>query len=463
MAPIDHAAAKAEKKLKKEKKRSREEDAVADTERKHKKSKSVAALEVPAPEATSDLKAEKKKKKSKKDKHSDEADAQQETENAAVDETKPEKKHKKKKHNDAEEVAAPEEAAPPAVADGEKKKKSKKKQKDTEATDSSEQQKKSKKDATAPEQTEEDASADAMDIDMPPPAKPSKPSSNIYQPPDIPANPQFPFFVQTVSLYEPLFPIGWAQPVTNCQYQHLQHHLNKYVPSLRGVLLDYKNVAFGENPGRNGAATDDESPTTVMAKGEAAVGFGWITADVELFVPSRGAWMEGSVNLQTEGHIGVVCFGKFNASIEARRLPADWKWIPNEAPEAQGFEETASVITADDHGVVRQVHSTGFWADGNGDKVKGKIRFRIRNFDVGTSGETSYLSLEGTMLDKMAEKAVVAEEAETAKMRKGKRGQKVQRRRIPEFAMTRFTVNEEEQAVENEEEKREVLALPEDQ
>lgn len=466
MAPIDHAAAKAEKKLKKEKKRSREEDAVADTERKHKKSKSVAALEVPATEATSDLKAEKKKKKSKRDKHAEEADAQQETENAAVDEPKPEKKHKKKKHHDVEEVAAPEEADTPAVADGEKKKKSKKKQKDTEATDSSEQHKKSEKDATAPEQTAEDASpadADAMDIDMPPPAKPSKSSSNIYQPPDIPANPQFPFFVQTVSLYEPLFPIGWAQPVTNCQYQHLQHLLNKYVPSLRGVLLDYKNVAFGEHPGRNGAATDDESPATVMAKGEAAVGFGWITADVELFVPSRGAWMEGSVNLQTEGHIGVVCFGKFNASIEARRLPADWKWIPNEAPEAQGFEETASVITADDHGVVRQVHSTGFWADGNGDKVKGKIRFRIRNFDVGTSGETSYLSLEGTMLDKMGEKAVVAEEAETAKMRKGKRGQKVQRRRIPEFAMTRFTVDEEEQAVENEEEKREVLALPEDQ
>ena len=83
--------------------------------------------------------------------------------------------------------------------------------------------------------------------------------------------------------------------------------------------------------------------------------------------------MEGSVNLQTEGHIGVVCFGKFNASIEARRLPPDWKWVPNESPEAQGFEETASVITADDHGVVRQIHSTGFWADGNGEKVKGKL------------------------------------------------------------------------------------------
>ncbi|KAM0553063.1 hypothetical protein ACHAPJ_007611 [Fusarium lateritium] len=449
MAPIDHAAAKAEKKLKKEKKRAREEDAAADTERKHKKSKSVAAVDVPATEA-SDLKAEKKKKKSKKDKHSEDAAIQPESETAVVDEAKPEKKHKKKKkHHDADEAAAPTEEA--VVADGEKKKK----------------HKKSKKEETAVEEPEEvtaPADPDAMDVDMAPPPKPSKSKSDIYQPPDIPANPQFPFFTQTVSLYEPLFPIGWAQPVTNCQYQHLRHLQNKYVPSLRGVLLDYKNVAFGENPGRAGAATDDESPATVMAKGEAAVGFGWITADVDLFVPSRGAWMEGSVNLQTEGHIGVVCFGKFNASIEARRLPPDWKWIPNEAPEAQGFEETASVITADEHGVVRQVHSTGFWADGNGDKVKGKIRFRIRNFDVGTSGETSYLSLEGTMLDKAGEKAVVAEEAETAKMRKGKRGgQRVNRRRIPEFSMTRFAVDEEEQTQDNEQEKREVLALPEDQ
>ncbi|RSL97160.1 hypothetical protein CEP52_011054 [Fusarium oligoseptatum] len=419
MAPIDHSAAKADKKSKKEKKkRAREEDAPVDTERKHKKSKSVVApADLPAPEVVNgDLKAEKKrKKKSKKDKHVEEAAVPAEDESAAVEEPKSEKKHKKKKHHD-EDVAAPvEEADSSVVADGEKKKKHKKKNKDAEGdetTDKAEKkQKKHKKDhqpEPEPEaEAEEDASPDpdAMDVDFAIPARPkSKSSSNIHQPPDIPANPQFPFFTQTVSLYEPLYPIGWAQPVTNCQYQHLRHLQNKYVPSLRGVLLDYKNVAFGEQPGRNGAAMDDETPTTVMSKDEAAVGFGWITADVDLFVPSRGAWMEGSVNLQTEGHIGVVCFGKFNASIEARRLPPDWKWVPNESPEAQGFEETASVITADDHGVVRQIHSTGFWADGSGEKIKGKIRFRIRNFDVGTSGETSYLSLEGTMLDKQGEK-----------------------------------------------------------
>ncbi|KAM5350355.1 hypothetical protein ACJ41O_006860 [Fusarium nematophilum] len=480
MAPIEAAAAKADKKSKKEKKRAREDDAPADAERKHKKSKSVAAAEVSAPEvANGDLKKEKKKKKSKKDKHVEDAVEIPveipEAEAAAVEEPKSEKKKHKKKHHDADDVAVVDTSA---VVDGEKKKKHKKKHKEAETTDEvaeSKKHKKSKKDhyhteepeAEAQKTAEEPSPADpdAMDVDFASPAKPSKSKSKIHQPPDIPANPQFPFFTQTVSLYEPLYPIGWAQPVTSCQYQHLRHLQNKYVPSLRGVLLDYKNVAFGEKPGRKGAALDDESPAMVMARDEAAVGFGWITADVDLFVPSRGAWMEGSVNLQTEGHIGVVCFGKFNASIEARRLPPDWTWVPNESPEAQGFEETASVITSDDHGVVRQIHSTGFWADGSGEKVKGKIRFRIRNFDVGTSGETSYLSLEGTMLDRQGEKAVVAEEAETTRMRKGKKGvgaQRRGRRRVPEFSMTRFAVDEEEQTQDNEQEKREVLAVGED-
>lgn len=466
MAPIaspEPAAFKSEKKSKKEKKRAREEDAAADTERKHKKSKSVAVAEIPVPDAiNSDLKAEKKSRKAKKEKVETNVVSQPDV---AADEAKSEKKkHKKKKHHEDTEAPAAEEDAP-AVIEGEKKKKSKKKSRETEAADGAVESKKHKKSKaeqqTEPKVEEAPTDPDAMDVDVAPSSIQSKSKSKIHQPPDIPANPQFPFFTQTVSLYEPLYPIGWAQPVTSCQYQHLQHLQNKYVPSLRGVLLDYKNVAFGEKPGRNGAALDDETPTTVMAKDEAAVGFGWITADVDLFVPSRGAWMEGSVNLQTEGHIGVVCFGKFNASIEARRLPPDWKWVPNESPDAQGFEETASVITSDDHGVVRQIHSTGFWVDGSGDRVKGKTRFRIRNFDIGTSGETSYLSLEGTMLDKKGEKAVVAEEAETARMRKGKRGQKKARRRIPEFAMTRFDVAEEDQAQDNEEEKRGVLALPE--
>ncbi|PTB41122.1 hypothetical protein M441DRAFT_58554 [Trichoderma asperellum CBS 433.97] len=415
IASPEPAISKPEKKHKKdkasksEKKRDRDEEAIADGTRKHKKSKSASVEENrdDEPEASQlaagdDELAHKKKKKEHKKK-------QKEEENDAEDASGEKKKKKKsKKHADEDE----EEAEKPSAADA---------------------------------NADADADASAMDVDQ---ASEQQTSSGIYQPPDMPAKPQFPFYSQTVSLYEPIYPTGWSQPVTSSEYQHLQHLKNKYVPSLRGVLISYKNVALGENPGRTGAATSDDDPSILKSVNEYAVGFGWITAEVELFVPSRGAWMEGSINLQTEGHIGVVCFGQFNASIEARRLPSAWKWVSNEDPEAHGMEETASVITADDHGVVRQIHSTGFWVDGSGKKVKGKIRFRIRNFDVGVSGETSYLSLEGTMLDKEAEKALVREEAATAALRRGNKGRNAHRRRAPEFAMTRFMDETERPAEE---------------
>ncbi|UNI21232.1 hypothetical protein JDV02_007241 [Purpureocillium takamizusanense] len=454
MSPEPAASAKAEKKHKKDKsekkkKRAREEegeDAAAadgDTERRHKKSKSTAAAIAPDAADAQPSKKDKKDKKDKKKKKKDKTSKLQENElvKAETEEQQPEaeeakaekKKPKKKKHREAEEAAAEHELPVKAEDDTEKKHKKKKKSK-----------KHADEPAAEPLTTANAAPTDidTMDIDQPQASSVSQ-SSNIYQPPDMPANPRFPFFSQTVSLYEPLYPQGWAQPVTNSKYQHLQHLQNKYVPALRGVLLDYKNVAIGPEPGRDGAATDDDTPTTVLSQREFAVGFGWITADVELFVPSRGAWMEGSINLQTEGHIGVVCFGRFNASVEARRLPPSWRWVSNESVEAHGFEETASVITADDHGVVRQVHSTGFWVDGQGERVTGKVRFRIRNFDAGTSGETSYLSLEGTMLDRESEKKLVKEEARAAQMRKEKRvgGRAVERRRAPDFAMTRFAAD----------------------
>ncbi|PTB68474.1 hypothetical protein BBK36DRAFT_1134474 [Trichoderma citrinoviride] len=410
-------------------------------------------------------KSEKKHKKEKKDKSSKSEKKRERDEEALPDRSR---KHKKSKSESVDENREEEEAGASQpqvsidnddaeVAHKKKKKEHKKKHKEEErdAEDGSPEKKKKKKskkhadeDAEANETPAAGDAADAAETDQPDQKPTPQTAPEVYQPSDIPARPQYPFYSQTVSLYEPIYPIGWSQPVTNAEYQHLQHLKNKYVPSLRGVLLKYKNVALGENPGRKGAATSDDDQTVVKSINEYAVGFGWITAEVELFVPSRGAWMEGTINLQTEGHIGVVCFGQFNASIEARRLPSSWKWVSNDDPEAHGMEETASVITADDQGVVRQIHSTGFWVDANGNKVKGKIRFRIRNFDVGVSGETSYLSLEGTMLDKEAEKALVREEAATAALRKGTKGRGIQRRRAPEFAMTRFMDEEEQQPAE---------------
>ncbi|KAK7214969.1 hypothetical protein V2G26_002972 [Clonostachys chloroleuca] len=458
MAPIlssqdASSAPKKEKKEKKDKsakKRSREEDA-ADAERKHKKSKSIVSDPPPSDIANGEVSSEKKKKKKDKKKSEAEEDVANDESLAvkADDGASKPKKKKSKKDGVSEE--------PQTVAESDKKKKKKKDKKVKEgeqpvAVESTEGKKKSKKhQETIPESEEEEKQesvpepeVDAMEVDEVPKPTSKSSSSKIHSPADIPSNPQFPFFNQTVSLYEPIYPNGWANPISGCESQHLRHLLNRYVPSLRGVLLEYSNVALNDKPSRQGAATDDDSHTVLSSRNEFGGGFGWITADVKLFVPSRGAWMEGSVNLQTEGHIGVVCFGKFNASIEARRLPPSWKWVPNEDAE-DGFEETASVFTgADEHGVVRQIHSTGFWVDGSGDKVKGKTRFRIRNFDVGVSGDSTYLSLQGTMLDKPGEKKLVEQEAREARERKERKGGHA-RNRAPEFSMTRFLGEEQEE------------------
>jgi DNA-directed RNA polymerase I subunit RPA43 len=478
MAPIaspEAGESKREKKHKKDKsakKRDREDDGTVDTERKHKKSKSVGAdmqtnsvLQPNGDAGNGDLKASKKEKKSKKDRVKPETNIEDENgAEPAVESSQKKDKKKKRKVKSEDDMAAGTGDLEALAADGEKKKKKKEKKSKVEREEDDaapadesikKKSKKSKKhrheEAPAKTKTHDEhveaenaAEPDAMDVDVAPISSKQSSKSKTYQPTDIPANPRFPFFDQTVSLYEPLFPNGWAQPITGCESQHLRHLQNRYVPSLRGVLLDYSNVTLGEEPGRAGAATDDDSPTVLYSKNEFGGGFGWITADVHLFVPSRGAWMEGSVNLQTEGHIGVVCFGKFNASIEARRLPPSWKWRPNE--DASGFEETASVFTApDEHGVSRQIHSTGFWVDERDEKVRGKVRFRIRNFDVGVSGESTYLSLQGTMLDAAGEKQLVKQEASEARDRKkGGRGGTWLRARAPDFSKTTFGGEDEQ-------------------
>lgn len=438
---------KKEKKDKSAKKRAREEeqDAAGASERKHKKSKSIAAE--PTTELhTEEINGEEKKKSKSKKKTKAEADGYDDEpqlpplkadDDEGTRKEKKEKKRRKEKREGADDAAVPATNGD-SLETADKKEKKKKKKSKHEPESSQIEEAVTQEPSTAHD-------PDAMDIDTTPAVASKSSSSAIHAPSDIPPDPVFPFFNQTVSLYQPILPSGWGGPVTACESQHLRHLHNRYVPELRGVLLDYSRVTLNEQPGRDGAATTDDEPAMLTSKAEFAGGFGWITADVKLFVPSRGAWMEGSVNLQTEGHIGVVCFGKFNASIEASRLPPSWEWVPNEQAET-GFEETASVITgADEHGVLRQIHSTGYWVDELGAKIKGKIRFRIRNFDVGVSGNSTFLSLQGTMLDRAGEKALVAKEAKEARTRKQRKGGVYGKKRAPEFSMTRFE-NEEDEA-----------------
>ncbi|KAK7947089.1 uncharacterized protein PG986_011410 [Apiospora aurea] len=297
----------------------------------------------------------------------------------------------------------------------------------------------------------------------------------------------FPFFRQTVSRYLPLFPAGMVEPIDGYAEQHLKPLLNRYVREFKGVLLAYRDVRLGEAPNRGSLTEESEMADEALLEtiDEYACGFGWLTAEVDLFRPSRGAPLEGVLNMATEGHMGVVCWGMFNAAIEAARLPKGWKWVstlsknrykefelPTPEPTEEGQDEEGegegeaaaegegeggeAAATTEKEGDVTQLYSTGYWADENGQKVEGTVQFRIKSFEVGQSGEYGYLSIEGTMLDAEEEQKQVLEELERKRRRDLRNGPSLWRktRFLPDFSVTKFGADDEE---EDQDKRAEVL------
>ncbi|KAI1823371.1 hypothetical protein F4861DRAFT_322633 [Xylaria intraflava] len=266
---------------------------------------------------------------------------------------------------------------------------------------------------------------------------------------------QYPFYTQTVSQYLPLRPLGISEPVQGYANQHLKPLLHRHVPSFGGVLLAYRNPRIGEAPGKASLTEDSnmEDMALLESVNEYAVSFGWLTAEIDLFRPARGVWLEGLVNFQGEGHIGLVCWGKFNASIESGRLPRDWRWIDHlGSSETKGktSEETPAALPSppedgaeEDH---TQVHATGYWIDKQGARIASDtpICFRIKNYEVGSSGDYGYLSIEGTMLPEEEEAKKIREEVRNLRHRI-RHGSALRRERRPllELSMTRFTNDDE--------------------
>jgi DNA-directed RNA polymerase I subunit RPA43 len=383
--------------------------------------------------------------------------------NAKADKpSKPSKKNKKRHGKEQDEDPEPETETAAHVSEGEEavdeeEKKQRKKEKKEKKRKAKEAQTHdgdagTAEDSVAFEPSQEiDPAEDAMDVDGPT----SKPSSQGFgKMPDQP----YPFFTQKVSQYLPLFPSGMIEPIEGYAEQHLKPLLNHYVPTFKGVLLGYHDVEVGEAPGSGSVTEKSESTDEALLESidEYAVCFGWLTAKLDLFKPSRGAWMEGAVNMQTEGHLGVVCWGMFNASIEAGRLPKGWRWISllgQGSTKGRGMDKTseeAKLPTPEPHDEAEedmtQLHTTGYWVDENGQRVRGTLRFQIKNFEVGVSGDYGYLSIEGTMLDEDAEKKKIADELEKLRRWKLKNGaSRKEMKRLPDFSMTKFGMDAEEE------------------
>ncbi|KAI9770829.1 MAG: hypothetical protein M1835_006510 [Candelina submexicana] len=218
-----------------------------------------------------------------------------------------------------------------------------------------------------------------------------------------------PFYHQTSTLYLPVAPISQLHPIEGICAEHLSPLVLTYHPPFRGVIISYSNVRISEGP--NGNAREGERVLS-RSMDEYGATFVWVTANFLLFKPQKAGWIEGWVNLQNEGHLGLVCWNLFNASIERRRLPETWRWVDAGKGLASHGKGANSLPTV--HADAADA-AEGYFMDESGSRVGGKVKFRVKDIETSpsTDRERGFVSIEGTMLSEKDEKKLLQTERGT--------------------------------------------------
>ena len=223
-----------------------------------------------------------------------------------------------------------------------------------------------------------------------------------------------PFYLQTSSLYLPLAPISQLHPLEGLCTEHLSPLILTYYSPFRGVILSYHNPRLGNRPA---VSTDQESKEVVLAKSidEYAAPFVWITVDFLILRPKVETLFEGWINLQNEGHIGMVCWNLFNASIGRNKIPAGWKWIQGgwdvaavngRKGKRKGTQNRTQDLELDEGEMGAEsgeAENLGHFVDDTGRKIGGLLTFRLLRVEVSKTwdrekGDRSFISLEGSLL-----------------------------------------------------------------
>ncbi|KAG9244765.1 hypothetical protein BJ878DRAFT_504648 [Calycina marina] len=219
----------------------------------------------------------------------------------------------------------------------------------------------------------------------------TKKSKSSHSQPEATEDERSPFHTQTSSLYLPLAPISQKKPIEGLCAEHISPLILTYYPPLEGVILAYSNPRVSEK------TFGDDGPNTLLRNiDEYAASWAWVTCEFLLFKPERGTELEGYINLQNEGHLGVVCWNLFSASIQRKCIPADWRWVVAEDQSTPGEEEDG----------------LSYWVDGHGEKIEGTVKFKIRAIETSHDKERGFLTIAGTMLSDEAENALLQKEAE---------------------------------------------------
>lgn len=278
-----------------------------------------------------------------------------------------------------------------------------------------------------------------------------------------------PFQLVTSTLYLPLSPISISptHALSSLLVEHVSPLLLTYYPPLRGIILAYSNPSISSNPPSATSVSSkpqDSNPqplTLAKTANEYGVLYVYLKATFLVFRPQRGQTLEGWINVQSEGFLGAVVHNLFSVGIEKSRLPVGWKWIPpghNEGSTSDqmdissesGYPTTANTTEAEEEtDSDKENHfkplpssasvnfsdpatlaeedeaSSGYFQTPSGKRVRGTIRFRVKDIDVipGSERDKGFINIEGTMLSEEEEDNLLEVERKRFGGPKGKSSQ----------------------------------------
>ena len=202
-----------------------------------------------------------------------------------------------------------------------------------------------------------------------------------------------PFYTQRASLYVPVPSVAMKYAARGLRSNVLSQLILKYHPPLKGMVLAYDNVQLS---------------TLARSVDEYADTFLWLTADFLVFRPTRGDKVEGWLNIESEGHVGLICWNLFNARIDGSHLPESWSWaeplttnrrskarLKNDGRSDRLDSQQASHYTATNNISDYQGH----YEDEDGNQISGTISFTVEDVEVSSNAarDRSYFMIEGTM------------------------------------------------------------------
>ncbi|KAI2086435.1 hypothetical protein LOZ36_003361 [Ophidiomyces ophidiicola] len=261
--------------------------------------------------------------------------------------------------------------------------------------------------------------------------KPTPPESQV---PSFESIESSPFHLVKTTLYLSVSPICISDEfaLSGLLSEHITPLLLTYYPPVRGVVLAFSNPSLSSSPFTVPKdALDPTALTLAVSGGEYGVLYVYLTVTLLVFRPERGQALEGWINVQSEGFLGAVVHNLFSIGIDRKRLPPGWKWIaPGQQPPDRVPDEEDSNFDIDKDGfrpLTSGEHipndyedeasaATGYFMTGSGKRVRGMIKFRVKDVDVipGSEHDKGFISLEGTMLSPEEEAKLITEEKRRA-------------------------------------------------